>query len=108
MPIGWWGCGCVCIATDSQVGGIYRSTDALTWTSNNGTEFLSPLVHCDGTFVGYDFFNDQQLYSADGWPDLERRRSVRRRLRDHRLLLSSHLAASTFTDGPIAGSKRRS
>jgi hypothetical protein len=55
----------VCIATDSQVGGIYRSTDGLSWTSNNGTEFMSPLSHCDGTFVGYDFFNDQQRYSTD-------------------------------------------
>jgi hypothetical protein len=55
----------VCITTDSQAGGIYRSTDGLSWTGNNGTEVMSPLVHCDGTFVGYGVFNDQQLYSND-------------------------------------------
>ncbi len=56
----------VCVSSGSTNGGILRSTDGLTWTSGGGSERLSPLTFCNGVFVAFDIFNNQQLWSTDG------------------------------------------
>ena len=55
-----------CVSSGFTNGGILRTTDGLSWTSNAGDERLSPLAFCDGVFVAFDIFNDQQIWSSDG------------------------------------------
>jgi len=54
-----------CIAGAFNGGGILRSVDGETWTSNGGNEILQPITACDGLFVTYDIFNDAQYWSDD-------------------------------------------